>query len=190
MTSIFLDTFDLFTWKLCSGDIPAGVIASLDIGLIVNKEMSALYRYEMIFSSLWGDIVVVLCSGAELAGCWSCRPGLNASIVSITWPNKNWEQWLPSVPDPRTEHQPGLGQAGGVTSPQFYLLIILSLSGWLTIFFAVREIICGFVLNADPSHFGTVLWYFSFAKLDPRILWWDLVWEDWWPRRGQSGQWM
>ena len=41
MTSIFPDTFDLFTWKLGSGDIPTGVIASLDIGLIVNKEMSA-----------------------------------------------------------------------------------------------------------------------------------------------------
>ena len=53
----------------------------------------------------------------------------------------------------------------------------LSLSGWLTIFFAVREIICGFVLNADPSHFGTVLWYFSSAKLDPTIFQWDLVWE-------------
>ena len=65
------------------------------------------------------------------------------------------------------------GGAGGVTATRGVLstvLSTLSLSGWLTIFFAVREIICGFVLNADPSHFGTDLWYFSSAKLDPAIL--------------------
>ena len=43
MTSIFLDTFDLFTWKLGTGDIPTGVIASLDIGLMGNKEMCAFW---------------------------------------------------------------------------------------------------------------------------------------------------
>ena len=31
-----------------------------------------------------------------------CLLGLTASTVSITWPDKNWEQWLGAGPDPRT----------------------------------------------------------------------------------------
>lgn len=72
--------------------------------------------------------------------------------------------------------QPARSEEGVIRPPRGILLTTLPSShrsllyAWLAIFFAVREIICGFVLNADPSHFGRVLWYFSSAKLDPSNL--------------------
>ena len=159
---IYMETLE---WRHSSS--PTGVIASLDIGLIGNKEM---WRYKMIFSSVrrYCRCVVELSWVLELSAWPECQHSQHhvtkQKLRAMTCCGSRPSDWTPARS--RAGRRCDFTTVLSTYHP-------LSLSGWLTIFFAVREIICGFVLNADPSHFGTVLWYFSFAKLDPRILWWD-----------------
>ena len=157
MTSIFLDTFDLFTWKLWTGDIPPGVIASpaWTLDWWGTKKYSAFP--DDIFLSL--EILSLCCVQAPVLSDWpDCQPSQHHVTRTKTESNDCSGAARPSD---WTTVRSGPGGVIAVTVLSISVSQSVSSPLWLTIFFAVREIICGFVLMADPSHFGTVLWYFS-----------------------------
>ena len=176
MTSIFLDTFDLFTWKLWTGDIPPVVIASLawTLDWWGTKRYSAFP--DDIFLSL--EILSLCCVQAPVLSDWpDCQPSQHHVTRTKTESNDCSGAARPS--DWTTVRS---GARRCHCSNSFIIPVSQSVSQLSSL---VNNFLCGsrnylwFCFNGRSISFWHSFVVFFRAKLDPTIFHRDLVWEGW-----------